>query len=424
MHLRFSSYKAIMYIIAFLLLMGQSCMWFLTLPFGSIAGLYNVQYILLALFCITGCFFHGKIRIEHKSILVLSFLIVYLLFYLVVTESRPMVYLVKHVLVFTIFFLYCCTLIQNGKVGEFAKAFVNVVSVVSAVSLFFWLFGSVLSIVPGFPTLYIWAGNHTTVNYYWLYFENRIQANQILGQTVIRNTGIYAEAPGVSGYLIMALAIALPGEKEKYPLKQKVLLVITMLTTLSTKGLIAVMILIALIYLFTHPAKSPSKLILKSIFAIIVMTAVSIGTFLLLEDKSTTLSYIVRMDDVRATISTWKNHVLFGSGYQEAEEIIQHFSVSRSNNGLSMGLTILLAQGGIYMITFYALSFILALYASRRIDRTLFMRVFIFGIMIVFNLIISGFQYDPTTIFILACGYAFACATPIKRRVKLELVAV
>ena len=76
------------------------------------------------------------------------------------------------------------------------------------------------------------------------------------------------------------------------------------------------------------------------------------------------------------------------------------------------------------MITFYALSFILALYASRRIDRTLFMRVLIFGIMIVFNLIISCFQYDPTTIFILACGYAFACATPIKRIVKLESVVV
>lgn len=425
MHLRFLSYKAIMYIIAFLLLIGSSCMWFLTLPLGSIAGIYNVQYILLALFCMFGCFFHGKIRIEHKTLLFLSFLIVYLLLYLVVTGSKPISYLTKYVLIFVIFFLYCGSLIRNGKVEEFAKAFVNVVSVVASISLFFWLFGSVLGVIRGVSTTYIWAeGNRTTVNYFWLYFENRIQATEILGRTVIRNTGIYSEAPGFSSYLIMALAIALPAENEKYPLKQKVLLVITMLTTLSTKGLIAVMILIALTYLFSHPVKSPSKLILKLIFAIIVITATSIGTFMLLEDKSTTASYIIRMDDVHAAISTWKNHMMFGSGYYESSEIIQNFSVSRSNNGLSMGLTILLAQGGIYMITFYTLSFILSLYASRCIDRTLFMKVLIFGLMIVFNLIISGFQYDTTTIFILACGYAFACTAPMVQSSKEKAVIV
>ena len=413
-----------MYIIALSLLIGLSCMWFLTLPFGSMAGIHNVQYILLALFCMIGCFFHGKMWIKHKSILVLSFLIVYLLFYLVVTKSKPISYLTKHVLIFVIFFFYCCSLIRNGKIEEFAKAFVNVVSVVSAVSLFFWLFGSFLGIVPGFPAPYSWGGTRTTVNYYWLYFENQIQATKILGRTVIRNTGIYAEAPGFSSYLIMALAIALPGEKEKYPTKQKVLLVITMLTTLSTKGFIAVMILITLTYLFTHPAKSPSKLILKSIFAIIVITAASIGTFMLLEDKSTTWSYLVRMDDVRAAISTWKNHVMFGAGYDDAEEIIQNFTVSRPNNGLSMGLTLVLAQGGIYMVSFYALSFIVALRTSMHVNREMFMRVLIFGIMIVFNLIISSCLYDPTIIFIIACGYAFACTAPIKHIAETETIAV
>ncbi len=398
-------------------------MWFLALPFGAIEGIRNIQYILLTLLCAVGCFYHGKMHIGHKSILFCSCLVIYLLFYLLVTESNPVGYLTKHVLIFVIFFFYCGSLIRNGKVEEFAKAFVNVVSVVAGISLFFWLFGSVMGIIPGFPTLYIWAGTRTTVNYFWLYFENRTQATEILGQTVIRNTGIYAEAPSFSGYLIMALAIALPAENKKYPLKQKVLLVVTMLTTLSTKGLIAVMILIALVYMFTHPAKSPSKFVEKIIIVIIIISAASIGTFLLLEDKSTTGSFLIRMDDLQAAIKTWKNHVLFGSGYQETSEIIQNFSLSYRGNGLSMGFTILLAQGGIYMIAFYTLSFILALYASRRIDRTLFMRVLIFGIMIVFNLIISSFQYSATTIFIIACGYSFASTTPIKHSAEAETVA-
>lgn len=419
MRMRLSIDKVIMYFIAISLLIGSSCMWFLTMPMATVEGLRNIQYIFLAIFCLFGCFYHGKMRIHLKSILIVSFIVIYLIFYIVVTRSNLWTYLTKHILAFIIFFFYCGTLIRNGKIGEFAKAFVDVVSVVASISLFFWLFGSVLGLINGIPKSYIWAGNHTTVNYFWLYFENAIQSTKILGRAVIRNTGIYAEAPGFSGYLIMALSIAIPAENEKFPLKQKILLIITMLTTLSTKGLIAVMILIALTYLFMYPAKSPSKFIQKFIFAIIIITAVSVGIFLLLEDKSTTSSYIVRMDDVQAAISTWKNHVLFGSGYWETSEIIQNFKLSRGN-GLSMGLTLLLAQGGIYMVAFYAMPFIWALYVSRHMDKVLFIRILIFGIMIVFNLLISTFQYDATTIFIIACGYAFSCTCLIARSAKVD----
>lgn len=424
MRLRFSIDKVIMYFVAISLLMGSSCMWFLTLPFGAIDGIYNIQYVFLALFGVIGCFYHGKMRIEGRPILILFFLIMYLLFYLVVTESRPMSYLVKHVLIFIIFFFYCSVLIRNRKVGEFAKAFVNVVSIIASVSLFFWLFGSVLGLIRGTSTTYIWGSNYTTINYFWLYFENIIQAGEMLGQTAIRNTGIYAEAPGFSGFLIIALAIALPAEREKFPLKQKALLVITMLTTLSTKGLIAVMILIALIYLFMYPAKSASKFVQKSLFTIIIITMATIGTSLLLEDKSTTLSFIVRMDDVRAAIRTWKSHVWFGSGYYETEEIFNNVDVSRTNNGLTMGFTLLLAQGGIYMVSFYAVSFIAALRVARRINRALFMKILIFGIMVAFNLFISGSQYDAITIFIIACGYAFSCASSLRHGLNGRTVLV
>lgn len=420
MHLRFSSDKAMMYIIALLLLLSSSCMWFLSMPMASITGLHNIQYIFLALFCLIGCFYNGKMQIRHRAILALFAIVLYLLFYLVITRSNPEGYLTKQVLIFAIFFFYCGSLIRNGKVEEFAKAFVNVVSVVAAVSLFFWLFGSVLGVIKGASIPYIWAGNRTTVNYFWLYFENHTQATEILGNSIIRNTGIYAEAPGFSGYLIMALAIAIPADNEKYPLRQKVLLVLAMVSTLSTKGLIAVMILIALNYLLTHPAKSTSKFIQKIFFAFAIITVVTLGTYLLLEDKSTTSSYRVRMDDVQAALSTWRNHVLFGSGYNDSAEIIQNFSVSRSNNGLSMGFTLLLAQGGIYMMAFYVMSFIVALCTSRHLNRTLFTRILIFGIMIAFNLLISSVQYSAITIFILSCGYAFACTSPLKHELNEE----
>ena len=149
MCLRLSIDKVIMYFVAISFLIGPACMWFLTLPFRSIDGIYNIQYVFLALFCLMGCFYHGKMQISRRLLLGLSFLILYLLFYLIVTESRPRAYLTKHVLIFIIFFFYCSTLIRNRKVGEFAKAFVNVVSVVASISLFFWLFGSDLGLIRG-----------------------------------------------------------------------------------------------------------------------------------------------------------------------------------------------------------------------------------------------------------------------------------
>ncbi len=412
MRMKISPNKLLMYAVAISLMMNSSWMVYLMEPFVSVWKIQNVQYILLAIFCLAGCFYHNRFSIGHKPMLVLAMLVAYLLFYLVVTRENPLSYLLKHVVIFVILYLYCCVLLKNGQIMDFAKVFVNVVSVVAAISLFFWLFGSVLGVVNGIPSTYQWGKKHwPTVNYFWLYFENIVQAQVISGQTVIRNTGIYAESPGFSGFLIMALAIVLPAEKGEFSAGQKLLLLVTMMTTLSTKGILAVIMLALLTYLFRKPAKTRSAFLIKSVFAAIIVITGILLSIVILREKSTTGSYMQRMDDFLAALQTWKAHMLFGTGYRETDEIIGNFSWrGRSNNGLSMGLTVLMAQGGLHMLTFYIASFAAALFTARRAGRAIFVRVMIFGIMIGFNLVISTAQYDPTTLLILSCGYAY-CAT-------------
>lgn len=95
----------------------------------------------------------------------------------------------------------------------------------------------------------------------------------------------------------------------------------------------------------------------------------------------------------------------------------------RANNGLSMGLTVLMAQCGLYMLIFYVASLIFALITAWRAGRDVFVRVVIFGIMIAFNLVISTFQYDPTTLLFISCGYAYRSLASSTQRSEAKLPA-
>ena len=91
-----------------------------------------------------------------------------------------------------IVFVYC-----RQKQGRLLLAsYANIVLVVAAVSLYF--FGSVLGLKIGaVNTVYYWANNpHFTTSYCYLYFHQPLQDQLYLGHHVIRNTGIFTEAPG------------------------------------------------------------------------------------------------------------------------------------------------------------------------------------------------------------------------------------
>lgn len=263
MRIKISVTKILMYAVAIALMMNSSWMVYLMQPLASIVGISNIQYIFLAIFCIIGCFYHNRFSIGHKSLFLLIIITAYLLLYLLVTRENALSYIFKHAIMLAILYMYCCALIKNGQLMNFAKAFVNVVSFVVAASLFFWLFGSILGVINGVPSTYQWVGRRPTVNYFWLYFDNKAQATNVFGRTVIRNTGIYAEAPGFSGFLIMALAIAIPAGKGEFSTKQKLLLLIATITTLSAKGLLAVIMLIVLTYMFKKPTKTRNEFLIK-----------------------------------------------------------------------------------------------------------------------------------------------------------------
>ena len=67
-------------------------------------------------------------------------------------------FMVAYVGTFVLLFVFVYALYQNGEMRLFLRAFTNVMLVVALLSLFFWLFGSILNVLPGRVELtYDWA---------------------------------------------------------------------------------------------------------------------------------------------------------------------------------------------------------------------------------------------------------------------------
>ena len=110
----------------------------------------------------------------------------------------------------------------------------------------------------------------------------------------------------------------------------------------------------------------------------------------------------LRMDDIHAAIITWKNKPLFGVGYNNMQKIAMNFQVSRSSDGLSMGLTALLAQGGLYLIGLYAAAMVCAIRSVSQYRH----EIVIFCIMVLINLFISNSAFSSIMIAMLATAFS------------------
>ena len=96
----------------------------------------------------------------------------------------------------------------NGQLFDFLDTFVKIILIFAIVSLIFWTFGSILKVVhPTNVVINNWNGGLPTPSYFNLYFET--QGIHFFGTTIIRNSGMFAEAPMWSLMLSSALIIHL-----------------------------------------------------------------------------------------------------------------------------------------------------------------------------------------------------------------------
>ena len=274
---------------------------------------------------------------------------------------------------------------ERNKVKEFLEALVKVSVGIAILSLLFWIAGSIFGFIK--PTAIVpirWGHNIRYIkSYYGLYFEAQNAAIDLgwvrLG---VKNDSFFLEAP-ICAYVCIVVFII----NEKINLKKKkairILLLIMILSTLTTTGVLFVSCVMVYFVSGFQPRSNFEKVLKWIIYTIIVVIAAGIISSLLRE-KSVSYSGNIRFSKMQDEFKAFLNNPISGNGF------------NTYTDGSSNSITALLADGGILLWMIYYIPLIKLMahtWKNRRYDALLIIYIFTFAITVV--------QYTPICIFML-----------------------
>lgn len=303
---------------------------------------------------------------------------------------RTVLYLI---LPFCLSILYLSTLKTQQQKNRLLLYLSDIIVVLSAVSLVLYLLGTQLGFLS--PTGQVrvwWAEEERVINtYFHLLYE--AQDVTFFGLTTMRNCSIFPEAPAFAAYLAVSVGAELFLRKKRSPSRLTVLLLATV-TGFSAKAVLLAAAALVLKFLFWEKKSKPL------IFAkAALVVAAAVFAFIVLADKAKSHSFYIRLDDFQAAVKAFVKNPLFGAGYYNDSAVITHFDYAyRANNGLSMGLAVLAAQGGLWLLLFYLLSGVKAVLAAdfgKKLDTMGFVLIF-FGMLFITNM-----PFGMLTIFVI-----------------------
>ena len=300
--------------------------------------------------------------------------------------------------VFTVIAIYAFLQTANGfgRGTELLYKYRDIILIVAAVSLVFWVLGSTLGIISPTGVAYTTWGAHNIASgvkavpsYYGVYFEtqNLEDAFGALGY-LTRNTAIFTEAPMCNFNFCMALLIELFFNPK--PSKAKsVILVAAVLSTLSTTGYCMLAIALTAKYITSSGGTSLRSLVILSIPLVLIAAAIAFQ--FLLEDKMSTGSGIDRLRDFVIGLEAWSQRPLFGYGYG-AQTYYMGF-----HYGFSNSITPILGHGGLFLAAPYV--YCIVQWCRTCIKEKDFLK-FLFFINFIFIFTITIMSYQFLTIFV------------------------
>ena len=245
---------------------------------------------------------------------------------------------------------------RQGRLLKLFYRLVNVVCVLGAVSVFFWVFGVLLGwIQPNMKTEIKW-GHFTEIDgFCGIHFAFQQDTTFFKGQHLYRNSGIFAEAPMLNLWTDLALAVELLLKDKPSKLKVTVLCV-TIVTTLSTTGLIFIALCFGLWGLL-HVKKigklQPWCKWLLIGGLTVVAAAAGYALYRLMAVKIQTVSFLMRISDYVGAVVLWLKHPVFGSGFANLATLVGYVYSPNGTVGFSNSIAGVLATGGLWMELVY-----------------------------------------------------------------------
>jgi hypothetical protein len=294
-------------------------------------------------------FFQNRDSISRNDLIVACLLLGFLMFFSVLNSTNPLIPIIYLLIPFFTLFIFVGYYFRKSFILSFLRRIRSTIVFISIISLFCYLFLTILNILPSNVVHFTWGTEITCRTFFYLYFEPQIMWFSNI--KIVRNCGVFCEAPMFSFVLCTALLF------ELFIFKPKpfVILVLgaTIITTFSTTGIIFLCCSLLLFMLkISHQFGKGTRYFIYLSFPILFFLSLFVIKFYL-EDKMTTgiLSYSARSDDILACIKAWINNPIFGNGMDNPEAIIEFLSPWRSYmTGLSCGLFVLLAECGLAIL--------------------------------------------------------------------------
>lgn len=317
---------------------------------NSISFNYHIYEITLLLIIVTTLYQIKKYGIyenKFKSLLNLSFIYyVYLSIISIASVGADQLvsFWARYASLPFVFFYFSSNASYIVKIELFRKV-VNVMVVISCISLFFWIFGSTFKMItPTGVALFEWGAVNEVSSYFNIYFET--QYVDWLGIDLFwRNTAIFVEGPMMSLTLIIAITLIYYFDDIWYIATwKKFILAFAIITSFSVTGYF---ILWGFVVLKLYRSKK-----YRAIMIVILIPLSLYAIQIMMDMKQSTGSYSLREDDYYVGFITWLQNPIFGWGFNNWEALQANMK-GRVNDGFSNSIFSVLTQGGILMGLMY-----------------------------------------------------------------------
>lgn len=294
-------------------------------------------------------------KVEKQTVFSIFLITVYLAVYICV---RPVNFNGTLQLVLSVIAI-SMIVFETKDISGILQYYRKTIIIIATISLFFWVFGSMLSYLQPSSEIYsIWTGNgdHVLVkNYYYLYFQQ--QMSNIKQIDAVRNIAFFCEAPMAAFHFSIAFLIEMFFRKRPSRINI-IILVVATLSTISITGYLVLLAGFSAKYLLSN---SKQKLI-HAIKVVSVPIAIGLVVCIMLylyNLKADSASGYARLNDFAVGYQVWKKHFLFGVGYGNYDEIKKMMPLWRSSNtGFSNSIMLVVDYGGLYFGVAYLFSII------------------------------------------------------------------
>lgn len=352
-------YKIIAFCLAVIIIFNSNSIW-ITVP-GKSSHYFNI--IFFSLIILVGISFF-VISIPQRIFTVNFLIAICVFFYILIYAFQPVnisdyAYVLKLdvIIIFTLLYyaLYC-----NDKLPRVMQFYVDIVTIIGIISLLFWILGSNLHLInTNKYILSTWSSFNNWAQLVPSYFNIYFEPQQING--LIRNSAIFPEAPMASLHFTVALSIEwLLRKNDKFHIAKLVILIICIISTFSSTGYIAVILLVCYKILLSKNAFISR---IKPVIIVVVIVGIIVIQNIL-SQKLVTESGSIRIDDYVAAYNAWKDNPIMGLGIASSK-IQNYMSLWRGYNlGFSNTIMDILAHGGIYVSLIYVLALIYSIKES------------------------------------------------------------